>query len=267
MYCNILTYNTHGLPWSRDTTRDICDWIQTLQPSIVCLQEVFVHANRSYYKEHLSRYGYHVVIPHDGDTTWLGSGLVTAFLESDYTLRSECFCSYQNYHNIECFANKGFLSVSLYHRPSRRRIQILNTHTQSNTEISSLFGRGAVEAIQKKQFQQIVDYVGTSPIPALIVGDLNCEQSPNPYVHFLKPHTKYDIRKSTFYATGEDLDHIGWIPLQWAKAGCGYCDIRHRGPRMESCTIYQKPWSDHAPMHVSVFVPDRLEEKPPLLTR
>jgi endonuclease/exonuclease/phosphatase family metal-dependent hydrolase len=254
MLCTILTYNTHGLPWSRNTTREICDWLKTLQPSIICLQEVFVEAHRNYYKEQLQRYGYHVVIPRDGDTTWLGSGLLTAFLESDYMLRSECFCSYQDYHNVECFANKGFLSTTLYHKSAKRSLQVINTHTQSNTEVSVLFGNDVIRKIQRKQFQQIVDYT-TTKIPTVIVGDFNCEESPNPYVRFLKPLTQYEIRKSTFYSTGEDLDHVGWIPLQWARDGCGYCDISRRGPRMESCTIFQKPWSDHAPMFVSIYLP------------
>lgn len=255
MLCQILTYNTHGLPWSRNKTREICDWIKTLKPSILCLQEVFVNKNRDYYVEQLQRYGYHVIVPRDQDTSFLGSGLLTAYLESDYTLRSDCFCSYQSYHNVECFANKGFLSVTLHHRLLRRYVRIINTHTQSNTEISCLFGKTVIDTIQKKQFQQIVDYVGITEIPALIVGDLNCEQSPNPYVRFLKPRTDHAIRKSTFYSTGEDLDHVGWIPLQWARDGCGYCDISRHGPTMESCTIYEKPWSDHAPMYVSIKVP------------
>ena len=261
MLCQILTYNTHGLPWSRNKTREICDWIKTLKPSILCLQEVFVNKNRDYYVEQLQRYGYHVIVPRDQDTSFLGSGLLTAYLESEYTLRSDCFCSYQSYHNVECFANKGFLSVVLQHRSSRRYVRIINTHTQSNTEISFFFGKLVIDNIQKKQFQQIVDYVGSTAIPALIVGDLNCEQSPNPYVRFLKPRTNHAIRKSTFYSTGEDLDHVGWIPLQWARDGCGYCDISRHGPTMESCTIYEKPWSDHAPMLVSIHVPIHMDEK------
>jgi len=256
MLCQILTYNTHGLPWSRDNSHPICDWIKTLKPEILCLQEVFLVQTREYYKEQLERYGYHVVIPHDQDTTFLGSGLLTAFLESDYTLRSQCFCSYQAYHNVECFANKGFLSTLLLHKASHRYLRIINTHTQSNTEVSILFGNDIIDAIQKKQLQQIVDYIGKCTIPALIVGDLNCEQSPNPYVRFLKPQSTHTIRKSTFYSTGEDLDHIGWIPLQWARDGCGYCDISRYGPIIESCTIFQKPWSDHAPLYVSVRIPD-----------
>jgi len=148
----------------------------------------------------------------------------------------------------------------LIHKASSRRVQIINTHTQSNTEISWIFGNDTIRAIQKKQFQQIVDYVGKSPVPALIVGDLNCEQSPHPYVRFLQPFADPLLRKSTFYSTGEDLDHVGWIPLQWARDGCGYCDISRRGPTIESCTIYQKPWSDHAPLHISVRVPRHLDE-------
>jgi hypothetical protein len=150
--------------------------------------------------------------------------------------------------------------MTLLQKKTNRRIQILNTHTQSNTELSWLFGTKVITNIQKKQFQQMIDYIGASKTPTFIVGDMNCEYSPHPYVRFLKPLCNNQLRKSTFYSTGEDLDHVAWIPTQWAEHKCGYCDIEKYGPRIEACTIFQKPWSDHAPMFVTIRVPEQNQQ-------
>jgi endonuclease/exonuclease/phosphatase family metal-dependent hydrolase len=257
MNCDILTYNTHGLPWSRDTSKDIVGWIRDTKPPIVCLQEVFCIASRLYYKEQLARIGYTVSLPNDLDITFLPSGLLIAALDSQYKILSECFCSFQDYHNVEWLSNKGFHVVRLRHS-SGRTIRIANTHTQSNTEISWWFGSTASN-IRKKQFEQMLKYFSFTKDPVLIAGDMNCEESPHSHLRFLHPldrgamHTKH-----TFYSTGEDLDHIGWIPLQWAKPGCHHCDINRLGPQMTSCQVFQKPWSDHAPVLASIYIPDHV---------
>ena len=255
MNCQILTYNTHGLPWSRDTSKDIVAWIRKVMPSIICLQEIFCLHTRKFYVEQFERIGYSVSVPNDTNVTWLPSGLLIAVLESDYTIENSCFCSFQDYHNVEWFANKGFHVVNLRHS-SGRRLRIANTHTQSNTEISWWFGSTASN-IRKKQFAQMLQYFSHIRDPVLIAGDMNCDESPHSHLRFLHPLDRSPLQKKhTFYSTGEDLDHIGWIPLQWAKPGCHHCDINRLGPQMIGCEVFQKPWSDHAPVLATVFVPD-----------
>jgi endonuclease/exonuclease/phosphatase family metal-dependent hydrolase len=255
MDCVILSYNTHGLPWSRDTTDNIVEWLGTMRPPIICLQEVFSEKNRQVYKEKLTRYGYSVSVPNDTNVTVLSSGLLTAVLEREYTILSECFCSFQDYHNVECFANKGFHTVRLLHKPSQRTIQIGNTHMQSNTEVSWWFGNAASD-YRKKQIQQMLGYFSFTRDPVLIAGDMNCDASPHPYLRFL--HPLGDVQKKhTFYSTGEDLDHIAWIPIQWADDNCHYCNIHLLGPIMKSCELFQKPWSDHSPILAKIFVPKK----------
>ena len=253
MECEILSYNTHGLPWSRDTTNDIVSWLIEINPEIICLQEVFCEANRQIYKKRLERSGYCVSIPNDLNITALSSGLMIAALEQKYSIISECFCSYQDYHNIEIFANKGFHVVKLLEKKSNNIIQIANTHTQSSTEITFLFEQ-IVSNMRFKQVAQMLSYFSYTSHPVLIVGDMNCEHSPHPHLRFLKSQ---DEKKHTFYSTGEDLDHVCWIPLQWAKPNCGYCDIRQFGPHMKSCEVYQKSWSDHAPIRSRIYIPKR----------
>ena len=254
MYCELLTYNTHGLPWSRDNTKDICAWIKETRPRIVCLQEVFRRATRAEYKDYLERHGYQVVLPDDSGVAMISSGLLFAFLTHYYSLRSHCFCPFQDYNNIEIFANKGFHVVRLYDKTALRDIVIGNTHTQSDTEISWIFGK-AVSRTRKLQFQQIVEHFTGVLDPVLVAGDFNCETSPYPALRFLHPLNDNLIRKSTFYDTGEDLDHVAWLPFQWAKDGCGLCDIVRQGPILESCVVFDKSWSDHYPVLFKIRLP------------
>jgi mRNA deadenylase 3'-5' endonuclease subunit Ccr4 len=255
MECQIFIYNTHGLPWAVNNFKAICAWILELRPSVVCLQEVFVESTRKYYKTQLERCGYDVRIPNDYPVALLNSGLVTAVLRRNFTIVSECFCPYMDFHNVEWFANKGFHTLRLRSTASGRRIDILNTHTQSDTEVSWIFGREVTHQTRRQQIDQIVRFTEASRIPVLIAGDLNCEVSPHPHVRFLHPYTEIHLRKATFYHTGENLDHVAWLPLQWADPGCTFCDIERHGPRLVSCKVFEKPWSDHAPVLLTVLVP------------
>jgi len=254
MRIQLLTYNTHGLPWSKNNSRDIAVWIGTVLPDIVCLQEVFCAGARTSFSELLTQKGYTVYVPHDKDVTLLTSGLITAVYNTTFQFLRQCFCSFQAIHNVEWFANKGFHVVRLVHRATGRTISIANTHTQSSTEISWLF-RSTVVTIRKAQIQQMLDFFEHDRYPVLIAGDFNCDVSPNPHLRFLQPPNESRLKKRTFYSTDEELDHIAWIPLQWAKKGCMFCDVVHRGPMLESCTIFQKPWSDHAPVLASIRIP------------
>lgn len=254
MRVQILTYNTHGLPWSKNNSVSIATWIPNLCPDVVCLQEVFCAEARATYLERLTQAGYTVCIPKDDDVTVLSSGLLTAIRTAVFTHVSDCFCSFQNVHNVEWLANKGFYVVRLRHTASGRPISIANTHTQSSTEISWWFGN-TVSGIRTQQFRQMLDFFEDDTQPVLIAGDFNCGVSPHPHIRFLHPPSDNLMKKRTFYSTDEDLDHVAWIPLQWAKKGCLFCDVVRRGPILESCTIFQKPWSDHAPVYMKIRIP------------
>ena len=254
MFLTILTYNTHGLPWSRDTSVDICEWLKSQRAHVICLQEVFVEANRTYYREQLERSGYHVLLPKDCDVALVTSGLLTAVLSSKFELISDCFYPYLHYHNVEIFANKGFHAVTVRERLTRRRLIIANTHMQSDTEMKWIFGRKVTAEVRKAQHQQILDSLKT-PDAVLVVGDMNAERSPHSLVRYMTLIDDSRLQKSTFYETGEDLDHVGWFPLQWARPNCPFCDFVRRGPRLTNCKVFQKPWSDHAPVIFSIFMP------------
>jgi endonuclease/exonuclease/phosphatase family metal-dependent hydrolase len=256
MLSSILSYNTHGLPWSRDESKHITAWIKRLKPPILCLQEVFTERARNYYKKQLELYGYTIVIPNDIHVSILNSGLVTGFLTVHYDYISSCFCPFLDFHNVEISANKGFHTLRLRCKSTHRPINIVNTHTQSDTEISWWFGPKVTMNVRKKQFAQIVHFFENTTTPTLVAGDLNCEYSPHPYLRFLQVSGSL-IRKNTFYSTGEDLDHIGWLPLQWMMPSCSFCNIDALGPQLRKCVIFQAPWSDHAPIFATIYIPNR----------
>ena len=261
MFLTVLTYNTHGLPWSRDTSVEICEWLKEKKPLVICLQEVFVEANRKYYKEHLERNGYRVCIPRDTGVTVVNSGLLTAFLTYRFEFISDCFYPYLNYHNIEIFTNKGFYTLTIRETITRRTYIIVNTHMQSDTEIGWIVGKKVTYDVRKAQHKQILDTLKT-PHPVLIVGDMNGERSPEPLIRYMTNVDDSRLKKATFYSTGEDLDHIAWFPLQWTRPTCKFCDFVRNGPRLINCEVFQKPWSDHAPVLFSVFLPLMLSYAP-----
>lgn len=257
MFLTILTYNTHGLPWARDTSVEICEWLKSRRAHIICLQEVFVEANREYYKEQLERSGYCVMIPKDCGVTLVTSGLLTAVLRSRFEYMSDCFYPYLDYHNVEVFANKGFYTTTIKDSISKRIVVIANTHMQSDTELKWFFGRKVTATIRKAQHQQIINTLKTDHA-VLVVGDMNAERSPHSLMRYMTLIDDSRLQKSTFYETGEDLDHVAWLPLQWARPNCPFCDFVRQGPRLTHCQVFQVPWSDHAPVVFSIFMPLRM---------
>jgi exonuclease III len=243
MRIDILTYNIHGLPWARDHIESICNFLLEKMPPIICLQEVFLDRSRAFYKDFLEYLGYTVLIPRDDNVTLLPSGLLTAFKKTEFTVLSDCFCCFQDVHNVEWFANKGFHVARVIHRASRNVVSIVNTHTQSDTEVSWIFGRRIIAEIRKKQAMQMYTFLSVQKEPILITGDLNCETEPYEGLRFLHPPGCRPLKKRTFYSTGEDLDHIAALtdrPL----------------PHVTRCRIYDRPWSDHAPVVFSVQIQD-----------
>jgi exonuclease III len=257
MNLSIITYNTHGLPWSRIRYKEICAWLCKQEfIDIICLQEVFTKKAINHYVNTLRYYGFVACIPDDNNCTILSSGLLT-FYNQKHICISSVFCSYQNYHNVEWFANKGFHVVRLKTKKNFF-FNIVNTHTQSNTEVSFFFGTKIIDVIRKTQFQQIYDFFVGSKVPVLIVGDLNCNISPNSNFRFLSFIHNNLFHKSTFFSTGEDLDHVAWIPSQYAPLGCHMCDIELYGPKLKNCIIHNNiHFSDHAPVHYDIHIPSR----------
>ena len=186
----------------------------------------------------------------------MNSGLLTAFRTSRFVLTSDCFYPYTVYHDIEIGANKGFHTLRLSRRPVSResdRILLLNTHTQSDTPFNVLSLGGTAAATRAQQFAELVRWLEKDSDPVLLAGDMNCERSPHPHVRFLKDSV---LQKVTLPKTGEDLDHVAWIPTQWAPIGTPWCAFDSTGVRATSYRVDPVPWSDHFPVVVDVEIPE-----------
>jgi endonuclease/exonuclease/phosphatase family metal-dependent hydrolase len=253
MLIRILTYNIRGLPWCKCPIEEIASWAGRSQVPILCFQEVFTAKHRAKLKQILERFHYTVLIPHDEDVCFLPSGLVTAVHTRRYSILSTCFISFLTYYNVEAFANKGFQTVWLQDRNSGQRVHIANTHTQSDEEVGWISTTAFRKHIRYQQAQQIIHHYDQGiRDPVLVVGDFNQESSLHPYLRTLHPPSSLPLKKATFFRTGEDLDHIAWMPVQWSAAigGCGFCG--NYGPALQYCKVHQVALSDHAPVEMHV---------------
>ena len=252
MRVRIVSYNTHGLPWSNQKPREISDWCLSQDADVLCFQEVFTEKARASYIERIENNGYVAIIPRDDGVTFFRSGLLAFVRKATLLVVSERFEPFLIHDTVEIGANKGFQCLVLQHRGSGRCFTLMNAHTQSTTIATVFTSHECIQSILRAQLEQMVRTV-RSDIPAFIIGDLNCEASPHPDVRFFYPAAP--LRKSTFPSTGEDLDHIAWIPVQWVKDGRPWCSIDTSGPQILSYTVTPLPYSDHYPILVDLHVP------------
>lgn len=254
-----ITYNVHGLPWVPTNLEKILYWLLEMRVSIVCFQEVFTAKGRQTIRERLEPHGYAVLIPRDEGVSLFPSGLVTAVLRDAYTVLDTSFRPFLDYHNVEIFANKGFHRLHLEDVGTRRRFHILNTHTQSDEEVLAWTRYAFRKSIRHKQAAQMIAHCEVEERlvdPVLVIGDFNQESSLHPHLRTLHPPSAVPLRKATFFRTGEDLDHVAWMPTLWLaqRPGCGFCGVQ--GPTLDFCKVHDVDWSDHAPVELKVRIPE-----------
>lgn len=272
MEIHAVTYNIHGLPWVRAPHEAIGTWLaQTVRAPLLCFQEVFTAKGRAQLRSILETHGYQVCEPLDGDVSFLGSGLLTAVLRGRFRVLTTCFQSFMAYKNVEIFANKGFQVLWLEDCWTRRRFYLVNTHTNSDPEIPWFNGNTytSIVNVRKRQAEQILTYFETKMAhsavtgrrldPVLVMGDLNQEISLHPHLRSLHPSSADPrLKKRTFIPTGQDLDHVAWLPLQWASSTCVFC--LDQGPQLLRCRVHPQTWSDHAPVEMVLYIPIRAPE-------
>lgn len=256
MQVHAITYNIRGLPWSRTPIEKILVWCLEQRVPILCFQEAFTETCREKIRACLERNGYRVILPHDTGVTLFPSGLITAIHPRAFQVISSCFQPFLHYHNAEVFANKGFQRLTLRHTSTGHRFHLINTHTQSDEEIFQWTRYSYKKWIRRKQAEEILEACRDFGEPVIVLGDFNQESSLHPHLRTLHPPSSLPMKKSTFFRTGEDLDHVAWMPLQWSKiiGGCGFCGSY--GPQLERCTVHDVTWSDHAPVEVVVGIPE-----------
>jgi endonuclease/exonuclease/phosphatase family metal-dependent hydrolase len=254
-----ITYNVHGLPWVATPMEKIICWLLEIQVPIICFQEVFTTRGREILRERLRPFGYTVLFPRDEGVTLFPSGLVTAIHHGTYRVVGAAFRPFLDYHNVEIFANKGFHRIHLEDVQTGRRFHVINTHTQSDEEVMMWTRYAFKKAIRFKQAAQMLAHCEEEERlvdPVLVVGDFNQESSLHPHLRTLHPPSTVPMRKATFFSTGEDLDHVAWMPTLWhtQRPGCGFCGIE--GPVLDFCKVHDVDWSDHAPVEMKVRIPE-----------
>lgn len=253
MLIHVLTYNIHGLPWSNTNHNRLLAWVLQTEVPLLCFQEAFTATARTALRR-LETYGYRIIIPRDEGVTLFPSGLVTAVQTSEFDILNDTFRPFLYYSDVEVFANKGFQPLHLRHKASGNCFHIVNTHLQSDEELLTWTRYSYKKEVRRHQAQQIIDHCKDFRDPVLVVGDFNQESSLHANLRILHPPSTIPLRKATFFRTGEDLDHVAWMPLQWvgAKEGCAFCGVQ--GPTLEFCKVHPVTWSDHAPVEMKVQV-------------
>jgi endonuclease/exonuclease/phosphatase family metal-dependent hydrolase len=147
------------------------------------------------------------------------------------------FIPFFEYAFWDSIANKGFFSVVLQH-VNGKKIQIVNTHLQSDSELSLLYNITRIyytNHVRTRQLEEIVKMYGTSELPTVIIGDLNQVGLIHPRIQNICCTHRDSI--VTFPSTGENLDHAAWI------TGTGLL------PHLQRCHVHNKvTHSDHSPI-------------------
>lgn len=234
MALNLLTYNTHGLPWNRVNMKGIADWIFGVSNAhAVCLQEVFSKKDRIYLTYRAEEKGWTVLSPDD-----LGciprfectSGLLTLVHPTLQVKDEPVFQSFKTCNGADRLVSKGYFKVTLSN--NRHEFQLFNTHMQSDVTEFWCHRLNYVWA-RHEQEKELFLAASKEEFP-LVLGDINT----NEFQYFEPVDPNFHV---TFPGTGEHLDHLLILLRDFHKVE--YTE-----------TTYHKnvPWSDHIPVCYSV---------------
>jgi exonuclease III len=251
MRLKIFSYNIRGLPFFPDSwSNPLADWFNNTDYDCVCLQEVFTEGRIKMLTDSLKKNGYTVIKPNDFAKRYnlMSSGLLTAVKTERWSILEEGFHFYEHSTVIENITNKGFhwLKVTEKNKQNKQNkpILLINTHMQADHSINLFSGCIDTRPIRKKQAEQILKLIEHVKTNHLIIGDINCEIEPHNDFLYLTGR-KTGIQKHTFICTGEDLDHVAYIPK-----------IMPKRPIVKEVSVLSKLWwSDHWPIFVIVELP------------
>jgi exonuclease III len=246
MRLNIFSYNVMGVPWFPDQwTEPLGIWIKDCIYDFVCLQEVFTLGRVNMVTKALEGEGYKIYRPNDfASSNILNSGLITAIKTSHWTLINDGFTKFNESIGAENLANKGFHWLLLKHK-SGLDFLLINTHMQADHPLHYFAGCTDTRPTRRKQVIQILDFLkDKKELKHLIVGDLNAEKEAHEDLIYLTG-SKNNIQKHTFWPTGEDLDHIAFVPNIYNGSI----------PTVLRVSVLERLWwSDHWPIDVCVSV-------------
>ena len=245
MRLKIFSYNIHGLPFLPDSwSEPLYEWFNCCDYDFICIQEAFTPGRVEGLTKSLIKNGYTVLKPNDlGARRLLGSGLLTAVRADRWIVKESGFVAYEQCAGAEQLANKGFHWLKLGCRDAvAMDLLIVNTHMQADHYINYFAGCMDTRPIRKHQMDQIMAYLETAgQCRSLIIGDLNSEDEVHDELVYLTG-PKNGICKHTFEPTGEDLDHVAFVPRKW---------MNYVLPVIHNIEVLSLLWwSDHWPIHV-----------------
>jgi exonuclease III len=241
MRLNIFSYNIRGLPIFPDSwSSPLGDWFDDSNYDFVCLQEVFTEGRIKMLTDSLLKNNYTVVKPNDfaARSNLLSSGLLTAVRKDLWHILDEGFQYFIQSTPFENITNKGFHWLKLTNKQTKTCITIINTHMQADNPINIISGCLDTRPIRHSQAEQILKQFKNIQ-NHLIIGDINSESEPHEDFSYLTG-INAGIKKHTYIATDEDLDHIAIIPK-----------ITLNKPIIKQISVLTKIlWSDHWPLFV-----------------
>lgn len=244
MRLKIFSYNIHGLPYLPDSwTNPFCGWLKDCDYDFICLQEVFTVGRIEMLKKTMECEGYQVLKPNDFlSPNLLGSGLLTGIRKDSWMVLEDDFIQFKQSIGAENLANKGLHWFKLQHKINGEQIVLINTHMQADHPFNYFVGCTDTKPTRRTQVIQMIDFLKAhSNIKHIIVGDLNAEEEAHEDLKYITGPNN-NIRKHTFEPTGEDLDHVAYVPK--------FCKMR---PITEKVAVLDRLWwSDHWPIDVVV---------------
>jgi exonuclease III len=230
MAVNLLTYNTHGLPWNRVKMPEIANWIFGLSNAdVVCLQEVFSKKDREYLVYRTEEEGWVALFPDDlGCIPGLecSSGLMILVRPNLTIVGEPVFQPFKTCNGVDRFVSKGYFKVTLSN--NLHEFQLFNTHMQS--DVTEFWCRRLNYVWARcEQEKELFLEASKEELP-VILGDINT----NRFEYFVPVDPDFHI---TFPGTGEHLDHLLILDKDMHKIDY-------------APTVYHMnvPWSDHIPV-------------------
>jgi endonuclease/exonuclease/phosphatase family metal-dependent hydrolase len=209
--------NIVGNPFKR--LPSILNSILSLEPNIICLQEVFDFKIMKSLRDNLNNKGYHI---HTSKPEGIISknGLLTATL---YPIEYQTEIDYSMYTGAEYLIKKGMLTTHITH--NQQTIQIHNTHLQSNSIYT--MDKQCCQ-VRQKQKQEVITYISQNLNDLhILCGDLNDDFNTPEHQNFLHnlPFPNYTTNPQkliTFPKYEEQLDYIILSQLK----DCNYTKIK-----------------------------------------
>jgi endonuclease/exonuclease/phosphatase family metal-dependent hydrolase len=238
MEIRLATYNIRGFPWCSPPIKEIVEWI-TRSADIVALQEVW--CRHSALATAFAARGWTFLRPprEHQIAAVFGSGLALAWRSDLWTLQDARFYPYLSAVGFDALVVKGWFRIELIHRSTGAPLRLINTHMQSDYEICDELWRPIAEPVRMAQALQLSEVEARmTPLPTLIVGDMNTEMC------WLQGHAWLTQHCGpTFAGTSQVLDHCA------AATGSPWVLKNHRVGR--ECG----DWSDHWPVIWTLKLP------------